>query len=64
MRFLSAIAFANTSYVVEDSFIVSPSHTEVMDPTDDKRLTLLTCTPIGLATQRLVVTAKLDEPAR
>lgn len=48
-------------YIVNDSFVVSPSHTEVMDPTDDKRLTLITCTPIGLATQRLIVTAILDE---
>jgi LPXTG-site transpeptidase (sortase) family protein len=47
-------------YVVTDSFVVSPTHTEVMDPTDDKRVTLITCTPIGLATQRLIVTAVLD----
>lgn len=48
-------------YVVTDSFVVSPTHTEVMDPTDDKRVTMITCTPIGLATQRLIVTAILDE---
>lgn len=48
-------------YIVTDSFVVSPEHTEVMDPTDDKRVTLITCTPIGLATQRLIVTAILDE---
>ena len=48
-------------YVVNDSFVVGPSHTEVMDPTTDKRVTLITCTPIGLATQRLIVTATLDE---
>lgn len=48
-------------YVVTDSFVVSPTHTEVMDPTDDKRVTLITCTPIGLATQRLIVTAMLEE---
>jgi sortase A len=48
-------------YVVTDSFVVTPDHTEVMDPTDDKRVTLITCTPIGLATQRLIVTAQLDE---
>ncbi|MFL5732960.1 MAG: sortase, partial [Chloroflexia bacterium] len=50
-------------YVVKESFVVTPDHTEVMDPTDDKRVTLITCTPIGLATQRLVVTAILDEQA-
>ncbi len=48
-------------YIVKESFIVNPDHTEVMDPTDDKRVTLITCTPIGLATQRLIVTAFLDE---
>ncbi|HYP18859.1 MAG TPA: class D sortase, partial [Chloroflexia bacterium] len=48
-------------YVVTESFVVGPNHTEVMDPTGDKRITLITCTPIGLATQRLVVTAILDE---
>ena len=48
-------------YIVQESFVVAPDHAEVMDPTDDKRLTLITCTPIGLATQRLIVTAELDE---
>jgi sortase A len=48
-------------YVVTESFVVGPTHAEVMDPTGDKRVTLITCTPIGLATQRLVVTAILDE---
>jgi sortase A len=48
-------------YVVTESFVVGPTHAEVMDPTDDKRVTLITCTPIGLATQRLVVTAILDQ---
>ncbi len=48
-------------YIVTDTFVVTPSHTEVMDPTSDKRVTLITCTPVGLATQRLVVTAALDE---
>lgn len=48
-------------YVVKESFVVSPNHTEVMEPTSDKRVTLITCTPIGLATHRLIVTAILDE---
>ena len=48
-------------YIVGESLVVSPEHIEVMDPTDDSRVTLITCTPIGLATQRLVVTAVLDE---
>jgi sortase A len=49
-------------YIVKESFVVGPNHTEVMDPTNDKRVTLITCTPIGLDTQRLIVTAILDEP--
>ena len=48
-------------YIVTESFVVSPDHVEVMDPTNDKRVTLITCTPIGLATQRLIVTAILEE---
>ncbi|HEX8229742.1 MAG TPA: sortase [Chloroflexia bacterium] len=48
-------------YLVEESLVVSPDYVEVMDPTNDKRLTLITCTPLGLATQRLVVIARLDE---
>lgn len=48
-------------YLVEESLVVSPDYAQVMDPTDDKRVTLITCTPIGLATQRLVVIARLDE---
>jgi LPXTG-site transpeptidase (sortase) family protein len=47
-------------YIVSESVVVGPEHIEVMDPTDDSRVTLITCTPIGLATQRLVVTAVLD----
>ncbi|HUP28458.1 MAG TPA: class D sortase [Chloroflexia bacterium] len=49
-------------YVVKESMVVSPDHTEVMEPTDDSRVTLITCTPIGLATQRLIVTAMLSGP--
>ncbi len=48
-------------YVVKESFVVRPDQTEVMSPTQDSRVTLITCTPIGLATQRLVVIAVLDE---
>ncbi|HYP20421.1 MAG TPA: sortase, partial [Chloroflexia bacterium] len=54
-------SLAEYRYVVTESFVVGPDHAEVMDPTGDKRVTLITCTPIGLATQRLVVTAILDE---
>ncbi|HEX8597714.1 MAG TPA: sortase [Chloroflexia bacterium] len=53
--------FGEYRYLVEESLVVSPDYVQVMDPTGDKRLTLITCTPLGLATQRLVVIAKLDE---
>ncbi|MEO5953946.1 MAG: sortase, partial [Chloroflexia bacterium] len=48
-------------YVVQDIFEVSPDEAWVMDPTDNKQVTLITCTPIGLATRRLIVVAALDE---
>ncbi|HET9495682.1 MAG TPA: class D sortase [Chloroflexia bacterium] len=48
-------------YVVQESFVVNPGDVDVMEPTGDKRVTLITCTPIGLATQRLIVVAALDE---
>lgn len=48
-------------YIVQEAFEVSPNEAWVMDPTDDKRVTLITCTPIGLATRRLIVVALLDE---
>jgi sortase A len=47
-------------YLVRGSTIVKPTRTDVMNPTDDARLTLITCTPIGLATNRLIVVADLD----
>ena len=49
-------------YIVADSLVVNPDYTQVMEPTDDSRVTLITCTPIGLATQRLIVVAIMDEP--
>jgi LPXTG-site transpeptidase (sortase) family protein len=47
-------------YIVRGSTQVAPTRTDVMNPTDDARLTLITCTPIGLATKRLIVVADLD----
>ena len=47
-------------YIVRESMVVTPDHTEVMDPTPDHRLTLITCTPIGIDTQRLIVIATLE----
>lgn len=48
-------------YVVQESFEVSPDDTNVMAPTEDKRVTLITCTPVGIDTRRLIVVATLDE---
>jgi sortase A len=48
-------------YIVRESMVVGPDHTEVMDSTPDRRLTLITCTPIGIDTQRLIVIATLDD---
>ena len=49
-------------YTVTESFVVTPDRTEVMAPTTDRRVTLITCTPVGLATQRLIVVATMDAP--
>lgn len=48
-------------YRVTDKKEVSPQNTDVLAPTDDYRLTLMTCTPVGTALHRLIVTAHLVE---
>jgi LPXTG-site transpeptidase (sortase) family protein len=53
-------SFGEYHYIVRESLVVGPDHTEVMDPTPDHRLTLITCTPVGIDTQRLIVIATLD----
>lgn len=50
-------------YEVSDIKIVKPDDINVLDPTEDDRLTLITCTPIGTDLRRLVVTAKLIKEA-
>lgn len=50
-------------YRVSDKYEVSPSATDVLENTDDARLTLMTCTPLGTALRRLIVTAELIESA-
>ncbi|HTC23848.1 MAG TPA: sortase [Gemmatimonadales bacterium] len=47
-------------YVVARQLVVSPGETSVVDDYGDNRLTLTTCTPKFLATQRLVVVASLS----
>jgi sortase A len=50
-------------YRVTEALIVKPSQSEVLDPTDDNRLTLTTCHPRFSARERLIVVAALtDEP--
>lgn len=48
------------NYVVYDKFIVEPSRVEVLNATGDATLTLVTCTPIRVATHRLIVKARLQ----
>jgi LPXTG-site transpeptidase (sortase) family protein len=45
-------------YVVTDKKTVSPSSVEVLDPTNTKTLSLMTCVPVGTNLNRLIVTAK------
>lgn len=45
-------------YKVTEIKVVEPTDVEILDPTDDEQLTLYTCTPIYIATHRLVVIAK------
>lgn len=47
-------------YVVYDKFVVEPSQVEVLNPAKDATLTLVTCTPIRVATHRLIVKARLQ----
>ncbi len=46
------------SYVVTDIKVVEPTDLSVLEPTDEEILTLYTCTPIYIATHRLVITAE------
>ncbi|MBQ4466275.1 MAG: class D sortase [Oscillospiraceae bacterium] len=46
-------------YTVEDSFIVDPDETWILEDFDDTRVTLVTCTDDG--SQRLVVVGELEK---
>ena len=51
-------------YRVEEILIVDPLDVEVLDPSDDQRITLVTCYPfyfVGAAPRRYIVKAQLDE---
>ncbi len=45
-------------YRVVDTKIVEPSQVDVMAPTQEEVLTVLTCVPDGIYNQRLIITAK------
>lgn len=47
-------------YLVINLSEVAPTQIEVMSPTPDATATLITCTPVGLATRRLIIKAKLE----
>ncbi len=51
------------TYEVTEIRVVGPTAVEVMDPTPDATLTLITCYPDRVYTKRLVVVAKLVPPA-
>ena len=44
-------------YQVTEKFVVKPSQVEVMNPTPNPTLTLMTCVPVGTALNRLIVRA-------
>jgi sortase A len=49
-------------YEVYEVKIVSPENTEVLQPTSEPTITLMTCTPPGTDWRRLIVRAKQIEP--
>jgi LPXTG-site transpeptidase (sortase) family protein len=54
--------FSNTGqyrYLVNQIVEVEPTEISVMSPTLDSTATLITCTPIGIASKRLIVKARL-----
>jgi sortase A len=48
-------------YKVYEIKVVEPSEVSVLDSTEDATLTLVTCTPIRVATHRLIIKGKLVE---
>lgn len=49
-------------YRVESSKVVIPTNISVLQPTNEPRLTLITCTPVGTSKNRLVITARQVSP--
>lgn len=48
------------TYVVYKTFVVEPSEVSVLNNTKDAEITLITCTPVRVATHRLIIKAKLS----
>ncbi len=48
------------TYTVSEILVVLPEDTWVLDPTADAQITLVTCTPIRVATHRLIVKGVLE----
>lgn len=49
------------TYIVDMKQVVRPDQTEVLDPTEEARLTLTTCEPRFSARKRLIISAVLQE---
>lgn len=49
------------TYIVDESYVVEPEQTEVLAPTENAAITLITCTPKWTATHRLIVRGHLSE---
>lgn len=47
-------------YKVYETKVVEPTEVSVLNPTPDATLTLVTCTPIRVATHRLIIKGRLD----
>ncbi|MDT8717303.1 class D sortase [Clostridium sp. 19966] len=47
------------TYVVYETKVVEPTEVSVLDPTSDSTITLVTCTPIRIATHRLIIKGRL-----
>ena len=44
-------------YIVYDKFVVHPDQVDVLTQNGEDKLTLITCTPVGTALNRLIVVA-------
>jgi sortase A len=47
------------TYIVYEQKVVEPTEISVLDPTQDATVTLVTCTPIRVATHRLIIKGRL-----